>query len=368
MHLPVDPLDHVRGVALDGDDRGPVHALDDAGVAHVAAGGEEDLIAGLRVLGEVAALLFVVLQGPAAAGAVGAGLTLDLLGLLGVTAGELVEAPVDEHVAPCVAVLVAVVVAGGVEVAGVLGPVVAPGVGGLVVELGVAGLLFVADLSRRDLEQSRDRAGSGRCRLLLVGARVLVEVLLAVACTPHAGRLALIRRPLELLQDDVGRLPDGRGRLQDLQDGRVALQLLPEVAELHLEVADRLAGGFGIVQERLLPRPVGPLGEAVARGVADEVAIASGVHGGRVLDVGHAEVFLVAVLQVGRDQGALCVEVPHESRDAVGGQVLPAEEVPDLLGVVCSFKAHFHRPPFRFFLVPCPPVPTPAHGSGPWWS
>ena len=350
VHLPVDPLDHVRGVALDRDDRGAVHALDDAGVADVRGGlPEEDLIARLRVLGEVAALLLVVVQRPPAAGAVGSGLALDLLGLLRVAAGELVKAPVDEDVAPGVAVFIAVVVAGGVEVAGELGPVVRAGVRRLVVKLGVARLLFVAELGRSDFEQPGGRAGSGRCRLLRGGACELVEVFLAVAGAGLLYSLALVSGALVLQQDDVGRLPDGGRRLQDLDDGRVAADLLPEEAELRLQVSDRGPGALCVFQERLLARPVGPLCEAVAGGVVDEVGVLAGVHGRGVFDVVHAELLLVAVLQVGRDQGALCVEVPHEAGRAVGGQAFAGQIVPYLLGVGCSFKAHFFGSPFLAF-------------------
>ena len=149
----------VGGVALDGVDLAAVHFLDEAGVADVALGvrgAEKDLVAGLGILGVIAALLLVVHEGVGAAGARGSlGLAKQAQRVRISEGGQ--HTPVDEHIAPCEAIFLAVVPLRVllVEVSGVLGIVGTARVGGRVVELAVALFLVVADLCRSDGENGR---------------------------------------------------------------------------------------------------------------------------------------------------------------------------------------------------------------------
>ena len=95
------------------------------GMPYRASAIEEDLIPGPGIH-VAAALLLIVLHGVDAGGAQVACLALDPLT---VRPEGLEEAPINKALAPGVAVLAAVVVAGGGEVPGVLGPVAAAGVG-----------------------------------------------------------------------------------------------------------------------------------------------------------------------------------------------------------------------------------------------
>ena len=109
-----------------------------------AAIAEEDLIAHLGVF-VAAALLLVVLHAIGATCTVGAGLALDALAFG--FAVYLEEAPVYENVAPCVSVLIAIIIARRRKVAGVFCPVGVSRVGRRIVKVFVAGLLFISDLA-----------------------------------------------------------------------------------------------------------------------------------------------------------------------------------------------------------------------------
>ena len=139
----------IAAVALDRDDLRGSDLDNDAGMVSPgsAAVAEEDLIADLGIHVELP-LVLEVLHGVSTSCTQIPGLALNLLTLGRAVGFE--EAPVHEDVTPCVAVLVAVVVSGVSQVAGVLRPVVRPGVGGLVVKTCVGGLFLVADLCESD--------------------------------------------------------------------------------------------------------------------------------------------------------------------------------------------------------------------------
>ena len=148
----------VAGIALDCVDLRSIHFLHKAGVgAVVNRRTEENLIAHLRVGREELPLLLVILRRPSAARAAG---TLRLAkqpqGVLITERGH--KAPVHEHIAPFVAVLLSVVPLRVlfVEVSGVLCPVRATGVGGLTVELTVGRLFDVAEFADCDGDHGRD--------------------------------------------------------------------------------------------------------------------------------------------------------------------------------------------------------------------
>ena len=127
-----------------------------ADVALGVRGAEKDLVAGFGILGVITALLLVVHEGVGAAGACGSlGLAEQAQRVRISEGGQ--HTPVDEHIAPCEAVFLAVVPLRVllVEVSGVLGIVGAARVGGRVVELAVALFLVVADLCRSDGENGR---------------------------------------------------------------------------------------------------------------------------------------------------------------------------------------------------------------------
>ena len=277
---------------------------------------EENLIAHLRVGREELPFLLVILRRPSAASAAG---TLRLAkqpqGVLITERGH--KAPVHEHIAPFVAVLLAVVPLRVlfVEVSGVLCPVRTTGVGSLVVELTVGRLFDVAEFADCDGDHSGSVAFAHSRHSFLgrgVGGVLIVELL---AETGAAGlrRLTLVCRPLEVQQDAIGCSPHGLRRFQCRDDDRVALQLVPEEIELHLQVADALALLLGKVEQVLLPTPICPLRQTVAGAIFHEVLVRPVVHRSRVGGVGEAEGLLVAVLQVGGNQAAFRIQVPHQT-------------------------------------------------------
>ena len=156
---------------------------------------------------------------------------------------------------------------------------------------GVDGVVAGAGLVLGDVGVRYQRAVAHGDLLLLWGCcSVCVGV---VVCLAEAGPLYLdgaahVGWALVLGQHDVGRLLHGPGRPEYLEDGHVSLQLLEHEVELHHQVADGRAGLPGVVEHGLLAAPVCPLREAIAGAVADEVGIAPGVHGGRVLGVREA--------------------------------------------------------------------------------
>lgn len=139
----------IAAVAFDRHNLAGANLHDDAGVVGSVATtvAEEYLIAHLGVL-VTATLLLVVLHAVGAACTVGAGLTLDALAF--VLAVCLEKAPVDKDVAPREAIFVAVVIACGCKVTGVLCPICRACVGGVIVQILVACFLFVANLRQRN--------------------------------------------------------------------------------------------------------------------------------------------------------------------------------------------------------------------------
>lgn len=82
----------------------------------------------------------------------------------------------------------------------------------------------------------------------------LIEELLPVCRAGLLDARPLVRRALVLQEHRVRRLPDRLGVLQSGQDGAVALaELLPEEAELRLQISDRGLAASRVVQELLLP-------------------------------------------------------------------------------------------------------------------
>lgn len=197
---------------------------------------------------------------------------------------------------------------------------------------GVDGVVAGAGLVLGDVGVRYQRAVAHGDLLLLWGCcSVCVGV---VVCLAEAGPLYLdgvahVGRALVLGQHDVGRLLHGPGCPEYLEDGHVALQLLEHEVELHHQVADGRAGLPGVVEHGLLAAPVCPLREAVAGAVADEVGVAPGVHGGRVLGVREAQAPLVGVLEVYRIEPALGVEVAHQPGHTGRAETFAAEVVPD---------------------------------------
>ncbi len=60
-----------------------------------------------------------------------------------------------------------------------------------------------------------------------------------------------------------------------------------------------------------------------------EVGVAAAVHPLGVLGIGHAQLPLVAVLEVVGPQARLCVEVPHQAGGASVGEPLGLQKAPD---------------------------------------
>jgi len=115
---------------------------------------EENLIAGLRIAGEIPPGLLVILGAVVAARAIRPGLALHCLSFSGVFAAENIEAPVHEAIAPCVSALVPVVITCCMQIAGVFGVVAVAVVRcSLTVQIAVAVLLVVADLGSCDVQQ-----------------------------------------------------------------------------------------------------------------------------------------------------------------------------------------------------------------------
>ena len=132
------------------------------------------------------------------------------------------------------------------------------------------------------------RAGRGR---------VLLVVVLAVACPLVLYCCALVCRTLKVKEYAVAGRLHVAGRLEGVQHPLVPLcQLLEQEVELHLQVPDGLACGLRKGEQPLFPAPKSPLCKAVPRAVVDKVAVAPVVYGGGVRRVGVAQLLLIAVL------------------------------------------------------------------------
>ena len=196
---------------------------------------------------------------------------------------------------------------------------------------GVNGVVAGAGLVFGDIGICHQRAVAHAVDLLFLGCGGCVGVIvcLAIAGPLYFDGVALVGRALVPGQHDVGRLFHGFGCPEHLEHGRVAFQFLEHEVELHHQIADGRAGLPGVVEHGLLAAPVCPLRQAVAGAVADEVGIAPGVHGGRVLGVREAQALLVGVLEVVRIEPALGVEVAHQPGHSGRAETFAAEIVPD---------------------------------------
>lgn len=158
----------------------------------------------------------------------------------------------------------------------------------------------------------------------------LVVELLSKRCSLVLDRGALVFRLLKLEEHGVRCRRDRLGALQAADDAAVAAgELLPEELELHGQVADGRVLGLGVVEEVLFSRVVRPLRETVPGRVVDEVFVLAVVHSRGVARVAVAERLLVAVLEVGRLEVRLRLEVPHQPSGAVLVADFAVEEVPD---------------------------------------
>ena len=183
----IPPRYLIAGVALNCVDLLLIHGFNNAGVRGVVQRRtEENLISRLRIAGMELSLILEVAQ------RVGASRACRALRLAEQRQRLLIaecrqETPVNEHVAPCKAVLLPVVPAGIllVEVSGVLGVVGVSGIGTLVIQRAVGGLLLVSDL----LDGYSDDLGSsaGSSGLFRLRASILVKVGLAVPGTLFLG-------------------------------------------------------------------------------------------------------------------------------------------------------------------------------------
>ena len=195
-----------------------------------------------------------------------------------------------------------------------------------------------------------DVVRAGRVDVFVVGlhsltSRKSVVILLAVPGPLRLRLLALVLWPLEAGQHRVAGRPDALRASQCIQHTTVVrTQLQSQEAQLHVQVANADTAMIGIGQQRLLPAPVGPLGQAIPCAVADEFGIGPAVHRLGVLVVRHPQKEAKAVLQVHRVQSALRVQIAHQPRRAEGVATSQLQQrLPDLNLV--------HTPP------PCPPVP-----------
>ena len=88
------------------------------------------------------------------------------------------------------------------------------------------------------------------------------------------------------------------------------------------------------------PFPVVELSQQAITAIMGEVGVAAAVHPLGVLGIGHAQLPLVAVLEVVGPQARLCVEVPHQAGGASVGEPLPLQVAPDSLKVVENIFEH----------------------------
>ena len=151
--------------------------------------------------------------------------------------------------------------------------------------------------------------------------------------------LALVRRALVAGQHGVRSGADGGRPDQRGPHAGIAPDLLQQEGQLHVQVADGRVPRAGEDQQLRLAAPVGPLCQAIARAVIDEVGIAARVHGGGIAVVGIAQLALKRLLQVLRVQRALRVQVPHQPRRAAGVADGGQQGGPDfiLVHVITSF-------------------------------
>ena len=167
------------------------------------------------------------------------------------------------------------------------------------------------------------------CKYALLSG-ILVIIFLSVRGSPGLSRFALICGAFKLHQHRIGGCPDRCGSLQDVEQRSVTLcQFLPQKIQLHLQIANALSSAQSKSKKILLSTPERPLSKAVASAVVNKILIDSSVYLSSVVCIRHSQFLFISVLEIGRFQTALGIEISHQAGHSAVREAFLLEETPN---------------------------------------